>query len=114
MKNLLAASQSILLPIIGVLIIIKPVHHGYKFSYDLRGGLEWILGISFILLGFFFFIAQLKQSTGNGKNMMNFPVICPKCQELFNHKRKLHNMKCPRCNIDVESLKGFYKRHPDL
>ena len=114
MKSLLFASQAIFLPIIGVLIIIKPVHHGYKFSYDFRGGLEWILGIAFIFIGLFFFIFQMKQSTIDRENIIDFPVICPKCQKLFDHKNKLHNMKCPHCNVVVESLKGFYKRHPEL
>jgi len=39
--------------------------------------------------------------------------ICPECQKT-SMRSKLVNDKCPDCDILMEPLKGYYKRHPEL
>ncbi|WP_028582203.1 hypothetical protein [Desulfogranum japonicum] len=106
MKTLFTYSQVLILPIIGIMIILRPVHAGYKFSYDLRGGLQWVVGISFIIVGLFLLILQLRRRE-TGTTELCFPAICPKCEEVFFHDEELLGpSNCPACNVKVETLKN--------
>ena len=40
-------------------------------------------------------------------------VICKICHKAFSIENVPDN-KCPKCNIELEELNGFYDRHPEL
>lgn len=40
-------------------------------------------------------------------------AICPNCESSFR-ECDIKNNTCPKCDIDLEPLSGFYKRHPEL
>jgi hypothetical protein len=41
-------------------------------------------------------------------------VICPKCQTVSKIYTSLSLSKCLKCNVELEELKDFYDKHPDL
>ncbi|GAB6096434.1 hypothetical protein JCM14469_26870 [Desulfatiferula olefinivorans] len=46
----------------------------------------------------------------------NFPppyVTCVKCKKTYD-SYKIHDLTCTECGGDLEDLKGFYERHPEL
>ena len=95
------------LPLVGLSIIHHPVHYGYKFAYDLRGGANWLVGVFFIFLGI-----QFLRTIPKGPFKKNI-FICPQCQEIQDpHDQQ--NPACPICHINLEPLSGFYERHPEL
>ncbi|HEB85478.1 MAG TPA: hypothetical protein ENI68_00440 [Gammaproteobacteria bacterium] len=40
-------------------------------------------------------------------------VACPKCGTPYN-QQEITDQICPICQVELEDLKGFYDRHPDL
>jgi len=40
-------------------------------------------------------------------------VICPRCEETA-YAKDVPGLKCPKCEIGLEELEGFYDRHPNL
>jgi PHP family Zn ribbon phosphoesterase len=40
-------------------------------------------------------------------------TICATCRDVFE-TLKVPDRKCPKCGADLEPLKGFYDRHPEL
>ena len=40
-------------------------------------------------------------------------LICFKCQTPYD-KNNINNNLCPSCNVELEPIKGFYERHPEL
>jgi hypothetical protein len=40
-------------------------------------------------------------------------LICPKCAKSF-YEKDVEQRKCPYCKIDLEKIRGFYDRHPEL
>lgn len=39
--------------------------------------------------------------------------MCPSCEEAFE-KKDVEKRICPECNGMLESIEGFYERHPEL
>jgi hypothetical protein len=96
---------------------------------DIRlGKIGIILGCLCILLGIIGFLFQ-NEIDSNGKMIpMGIMVlafglylkrgspgtfICTSCLKV-SYQNRLKENKCPFCNGDIELLKGFYDRHPDL
>ena len=83
----------------------RSVKSGIFIYYDeLRipiGVLKIIIGVTLIFYSFF------------GKNFKQQAFICPKCEEVVEHK-ETKDIQCPVCATRMEPLKGFYESHPEL
>ena len=42
-----------------------------------------------------------------------FDLKCTKCGKL-SYSYELKKLRCPKCNGEVDNLKGFYKRNPNF
>ena len=40
-------------------------------------------------------------------------MICPGCEETA-YAKDVPELRCPNCEVDLETLKGYYDRHPEL
>jgi len=40
-------------------------------------------------------------------------LICPKCGEPYNSNDVTNDM-CPKCQVALEEIEGFYNRHPEF
>lgn len=38
---------------------------------------------------------------------------CSKCGKIYNYQG-LGDLKCTHCQVELENLKGFFDRHPEL
>ena len=97
----------IVLPLMGLFVILVPVNHGERFNYDLSGSMKWFVGATFIILG----LSILRMALKNKNKIRN--NICPKCQTV-SPVDTVDAALCIKCNILLEDLDGFYKRHRDL
>ena len=39
--------------------------------------------------------------------------ICKECRMVY-YKKHLKEISCPKCDVELERLDGFYERHPEL
>lgn len=69
-----------------------------------------IAGIIFGLFGILFLYASLRRKAKIFEDKL---MICPKCEETHIQK-SFSNQRCPRCNVNLEEIEGFYDRHPEL
>ena len=69
------------------------------------------MGIVFILVGAVFIVLSITKIDLLYKDIT--VLKCPKCLKIYN-KQELKSEKCPHCGADLEQLKGFFERHPDL
>ena len=82
----------------------KPVYfRRVEIPPTIAGWLLFVVGISLIVWALS--KKTLKESEAT--------LICPKCKTPFNQK-DVSNKQCPICKVNLEKLKGFYERHPEL
>ena len=84
----------------GFIIIETGWDKRYGFQVPRGGGILLIV-FGIILIAFSFF---KKSALVN-----NHFVICPKCEKTF-YSREIPDSKCPKCQVELEDLKGFYNR----
>ena len=77
------------------------VRYGYVTS---------IGGLLFVILGFFYILFSLKRDK---KKYYDTNVKCKNCGILL-YSHELKNQRCPKCNGEVDNLKGFFKRNPQF
>ncbi len=69
-------------------------------------------GILVIVVGFLVILFALFQKNKLSKSKNKF-LICPQCLTPFDQK-SLSDKQCSVCKVDLEDLKDFYERHPEL
>ncbi len=109
--------MGVILVLIGISIIINPkfYHSGYRYYFDFTE-IKWPSSILLILLGGLFFGSSFRKKMINSYNDIKEQesvLMCPICVRLYQ-KKDVHELKCPSCNENLEKLKGFYERHPEL
>lgn len=101
----------IILAVFGYRIIVRPRFYDniYGRYWDFTE-IKWVFGVSLIIIGvFIIFNASRKKA----KDFEEKLLICPKCKTPFNQK-DVTDGQCPKCEVQLEDLKGFYERHPEL
>jgi len=94
---------------LGVLVIVRGgfYHLGHFVDFS---GYHIPFGITIFTLGVFFLFTAFRRKTRDLKDMA---LICPKCKESFI-KEDIPQQRCPKCEVELEDLEGFYERHPEL
>lgn len=64
-------------------------------------------GILIVIIGFFYILFSLKRDQ---KHNYDTNVKCKSCGTL-HYSHELKNQRCPKCNGEVDNLKGFFKRN---
>jgi hypothetical protein len=77
--------------------------YGYPISKD-TGVVVLIFGVALIFLGYF-----RKGPVDHTKEEF---LICPNCRKTIS--KDLNHEKCTDCGTELETLNGFYDRHPEL
>lgn len=97
--------------IVGSKIIVKPKIYSIKYShwFDFTG-YNIFFGGFLILIGFLILWSALRKKAKDFEEKL---LICPKCKTSFNQK-DITDGQCPRCEVQLEDLKGFYERHPEF
>ncbi len=75
------------------------------YSYISSGG-----GLIIALIGCFFLLFSIKRDE---KKYYDTNVKCKSCGALL-YSYELKNQRCPKCNGEVDNLKGFFKRNPQF
>ncbi len=78
--------------------------YGYPIS---RGSGVIVLSFGVVLI-FYGCFRKVRDKRGDEEFL-----ICPSCQKPFNENDVSEN-QCPTCETDLEELRGFYQRHPEL
>ncbi len=94
----------------GISIINDPIwcsgHYDYCADFT---GYNVPFGVFLILVGLFVVFAALFGKRYSGDDTL----ICILCKEPSQRKDTQSN-QCPNCMGQLESLEGFYDRHPEL
>jgi hypothetical protein len=69
-----------------------------------------VVGSIFMMFGIAILVIALRTKA---KDFEDKSVICPKCKTPFDQK-DVPDGRCPKCEVELEDLEGFYKRHPEL
>jgi len=95
----------------GISIIIKPDFYDrlYDFYWDFREA-KWPVALFFVLFGLALIWFGFRKKSGEFEDRV---LICPKCREPYS-KKDVPDERCPRCEVELEDLEGFYERHPEL
>jgi hypothetical protein len=100
---------SVICIIFGIVILIKPAFYSTQFEYFFDfSKIKWPLGIFFILFGAIMLWLTVKKE---GKETRY--LICLKCKKIFD-VLEFRQDECPQCKVQLESLNGFYEKHPEL
>lgn len=97
--------------VFGFSIIIKPDFYDrlYDFYWDFTE-VKWLFGLFLVVFGVLIIWSALRKKA---KDYEDKVLICPKCKEPFNRK-DVPGERCPKCEVQLEDLEGFYARHPEL
>lgn len=95
----------------GASIILSPVHYSSQFNayFDFTE-IRWPLGGFLIVLGGWFVWSGFRQKD---MSYLKETYMCVKCKQPLWCEDVL-DLKCPECGRDLEPIKGFYDRHPEL
>lgn len=97
--------------VFGLSIIISPKFYSSKYDYIFDfTELKWPFGGFLVLLGSLFIWSALRKKASEFEDKF---LVCPKCKTPFNHK-DVPDGRCPKCEVELEDLEGFYQRHPEL
>ncbi len=101
----------------GVLIIINPsfYHSELQFYFDFTE-VRWPFGGGLLILGGLFIWSSFrKKALDDEKKSKDEKIVlmCPKCVQPI-YKKDCPDLRCPECSSSLESLSGFYERHPEL
>lgn len=93
----------------GVMASCSPVmYHKGGFQYDM-GAFRWPFAICALLAGGGgMLLGVFGKRRADGGTLM-----CPVCEKAFEEAGP-GSAKCPRCDVELEPLHGFYDRHPEL
>jgi uncharacterized C2H2 Zn-finger protein len=103
---------------IGILLVgLMSIAGGYncwKFNcyYHREIPIPHFSGIIFIAYGVALVVLGAKRILIKTKDYDEY-MICPACQHITKTCQTTDN-KCPKCGENIEALKGFYERHPEL
>jgi len=102
---------------IGVLIIISPTFYSSYFNTKLNfTDIKWPFGGGLIVLGLFFIWSSFRKKTIEAARKAKddkIILMCPECVKPY-YKADCPELKCPKCQVPLEELLGFYERHPEL
>ncbi|ACL01981.1 hypothetical protein Dalk_0272 [Desulfatibacillum aliphaticivorans] len=98
----------------GVTVLISNPHHPeYPSHFGLVQSFnenKWFFGPFIILTGVLLIWSSLRKKA---KHYLGEVFMCPVCLNPIMGIDAA-NLKCPTCGRDLEPLKGFYDRHPEL
>jgi len=109
MNRFFVGFLGVMLILLGVGTLIFPAT--YLPTYSVYVDLSNVKWPFFILTSIFGLVCLYISIYNKGPRMCYW--ICSNCQEIYNLDDK-NGHQCPQCNIFLEKLDGFYKRHPDL
>jgi hypothetical protein len=100
--------------LLGGIVCILSGLNLWKTGWDFRNNLPvpHFVGILWMIFGVFLIIYGIKMILNREKTPTEY-LICPACQNVVE-VRQTPDKKCPKCGADLEVLKGFYQRHPEL
>lgn len=98
----------LLLVVFGLNIVVDPIVPHYDISIDIRP-FQIPVAISSTGIGLYLFWASFTSKRYDGNDVL----MCPRCNGSFERKNVQEN-KCPKCDVDLEPLEGFYERHPEM
>ncbi len=111
MNKIIIILTGVVTAIFGFSIIIGP-----RF-YDRLYGHYWDFtevkipfGGGLIVVGILFVVMALRKKANEFEDKF---LVCPKCKTPFNQK-DVPDGRCLKCEAEVEDLKAFYDRHPEL
>lgn len=70
------------------------------------------VNVLMVVYGFVIVVVSLKVIMSK-KSKKDRYLICPKCQSVVETFQSPDG-KCSKCGVDLESLAGFYERHPEF
>lgn len=108
--NIFYIGIGVFLLILGIGIIYDPILYDtkHRFIHDFTQ-VKWPFSIFLTLIGLAFLVISLRKTNNSCANAF---LICSNCKGVFD-KRNLSANQCPRCGESLESLEGFYERHPE-
>ncbi len=101
----------------GICIIISPqfYHSGYRFDFNFTD-IRWPFGGGLLILGGLFIWSSFRKKALEADKKAKDEkqvLMCPNCIKPL-YKKDCPDLKCPECSSSLESLIGFYERHPEL
>ena len=107
--------------IYGLLVLISGGKRFYLGNVSAMWGDYFLLAstVFFLLGGGFLFSYFRNKPDGETLKLIDIfkltddVLMCPKCGEPYNNLDVKNNM-CPTCKVDLESVEGFYDRHPEF
>lgn len=100
----------VLLAVWGVILIFDRGYISEKYRHYIDfGPYHYVFGLILFVCGGAILLSVVRRKTNNEARVL----ICPKCQDTFFDRDVSKNV-CPNCNVVLEDVKGFYKRHPEL
>ncbi|BHH85193.1 hypothetical protein LA52FAK_34820 [Desulforhopalus sp. 52FAK] len=90
--------------------MVSPIIYSKTYSMILDySQIKYPLGFTFIIVGFYLFYRHNKMQ--NPKHRIQH-WICPGCQDTYV-KTGLDRYTCDNCGQALETLDGYYERHPN-
>jgi hypothetical protein len=110
-----SAVFGIMLIVFGILVYINPSPTQYGVPIPRAGGIiVSVFGVIWILRAIFK-KDDIKTQGKDVKYQRNDFTICPTCEETFSNRNAtdMQEKICPKCHVELETLDGFYERHPE-
>lgn len=100
----------ILIMITGIIIAIDPKVYSFRYyRYIDFTGFNIFYGIFVIITGVLLIWSGINKSTKLDNNEI---LMCPICGKPIISKAAPDKL-CPACNVHLEPLQDYYKRHPE-
>ena len=97
--------------VFGIFTILESGYYSSKYSRFIDfGDYHVVFGTFITIIGLLFIYTVLRNKARKFED--NF-VICPKCRTPFK-QNEVPDGRCPKCEVELEDLEGFYQRHPEL
>ena len=87
----------------------SPTFGGFSVPNQL-GIFFLVFGILYLLYGIFF--RKKIMAEKKAEKALEIVLMCPNCREPAFAK-DFPDMKCKKCDAEVEKVEGFYDRHPE-
>ncbi|WP_136360628.1 hypothetical protein [Desulfatibacillum aliphaticivorans] len=104
-----------LLVTLGLSILVKSdsVFYSYKYGFNVdMNEYKWVFGLLLVALGIGFIWTSWGHDPSEEYNETE-AFICLQCRVPIC-RRDVPDLKCKDCGRDLEPVKGFYDRHPEL